>query len=584
MWASAVTTSTGVGLATLARAGALPCSTGFIAVGLRLASTSRRLSGLTRQQQHGSAWSRELDTEAASKIPPTSSILDQDAIFRALDETKEAAKDIAHVRTILERALERATLKKVQGELTSEYVQGLDATEAATLLNIDSSDKTMMSELFKTALDIKERIYGNRIVLFAPLYLANYCVNSCTYCAFRSANKHIKRSNLTDEEIQHEVETLEKMGHRRLLLLTGEDPKYTFDDFLRVVSVVSGVRSEPCGAIRRINVEIPALSISDFRRLKATGEIGTYTLFQETYHRETFAKVHPSGPKSDFDYRLQTMDRAQVAGIDDVGIGALFGLYDYRFEVLAMLQHANHLEVNYGAGPHTVSIPRIRPADHAPEAISPPMPVSDADFLKLVAVLRCAVPYTGMILSTRESPQMRRKLLHLGISQMSAGSKTDVGAYAKGDQKAEMETFGTSPHLDLLENLDDHADVNAKPQGPGQGADLTGQFSLLDHRTLDEIVKDLLEMGFVPSWCTACYRVGRTGASFMAIAKKGDIHNYCHPNALLTLREYVEDYASKDTRKLAESVIDAEKATLTRTSALERKLHKVMEGERDLYF
>lgn len=547
-----------------------------------LVGRGRRFSGLTRQQEHGSKWSKELDLEASAKVPPASEIIDEAAIFKALEETKEAAKDVNHVRAVLAKALERATLQKVEGELTSEYVQGLDATEAATLLNIDSSDKTMMSELFRTALDIKERIYGNRIVLFAPLYLANYCVNSCTYCAFRSKNKHIKRSHLSDEEIQHEVETLERMGHRRLLLLTGEDPKYTFDDFLRVVSVVAGVRSEPCGNIRRINVEIPALSISDFKRLKATGEIGTYTLFQETYHRETFKRVHPYGPKSDFDYRLQTMDRAQMGGIDDVGIGALFGLYDYRFEVLAMLQHAGHLESHYGAGPHTVSIPRIRPADQAPESIRPPMPVSDPDFLKLVAVLRCAVPYTGMILSTRESPQMRRKLLHLGISQMSAGSKTDVGAYAKGDQKTELETFGTSPHLDLLDSLDGHIDEAAT--APVDGAELKGQFSLLDHRTLDEIVRDLLELGFVPSWCTACYRLGRTGASFMKIAKKGDIHNYCHPNALLTLREYVEDYASDDTRKKAEAVIESEKGTLSRTAALDRKLAKIMHGERDLYF
>uniref|UniRef100_A0A7S3JMV3 Biotin and thiamin synthesis-associated domain-containing protein n=1 Tax=Aureoumbra lagunensis TaxID=44058 RepID=A0A7S3JMV3_9STRA len=540
---------------------------------------------LTRQQIHGSAWSKELDKEAAAKIPRGNEIINEKQIFEYIEKTKEDAKDVEKVREVLSRALERATLTKVPNdvELTSEYVQGLNGEEAATLLNIDSTNRLLMSELFKTALDIKERIYGNRIVLFAPLYLANYCVNSCTYCAFRSKNKHIARSSLTDEEIRYEVETLEKMGHRRLLLLTGEHPKYTFDDFLRVVHVVAGVRTEPCGNIRRINVEIPALSISDFRRLKETGEIGTYTLFQETYHKDSFKHVHPDGPKSDFEYRLQTMDRAQIAGIDDVGIGALFGLFDYRFEALAMLQHANHLEKHYKAGPHTISIPRMRPADQAPSSIHPPAPVSDADFLKLVAVLRCAVPYTGMILSTRESAHMRRKLLHLGISQMSAGSKTDVGAYAKGDQQTELDSFGTSPHLDLFDHLDQHPETQDNAQ-KAAATELKGQFSLLDHRSLDEIVRDLMDHGFVPSWCTACYRTGRTGKSFMNIAKRGNIHNYCHPNAMLTLQEYIQDYASDSTKKVAERVIEKEKKTLSRPDALNRKLEKIMQGERDLYF
>ncbi|KAJ8603415.1 hypothetical protein CTAYLR_003955 [Chrysophaeum taylorii] len=520
----------------------------------------------------GSAWSPELDAASASKIPSASSILDEAQIFRSIEATKAAASDVGHVRDILARAIERATLV-ASSDLTSEFVQGLDVEETATLLNVDSNDRALTSELFRAALDIKERIYGNRIVLFAPLYLANHCVNSCTYCAFRHKNKHIQRSRLSDEEIRSEVEALERMGHRRLLLLAGEHPNYTFDDFLGAIHAVAGVRTEPCGNIRRINVEIPALSVSDFRRLKDTNEIGTYTLFQETYHRDTFKRVHPAGPKSDYEYRLQTMDRAQIGGIDDVGIGALFGLYDYRFEALAMLQHAAHLEKHYGAGPHTISIPRMRPADQAPASIRPPSPVSDPDFLKLVAVLRCAVPYTGMILSTRESPQMRRKLLHLGISQMSAGSKTDVGAYAKGDQQTELDTFGTSPHLDNL-------DLVSKDPPP----DLVGQFSLLDHRTLDEIVRDLMELGFVPSWCTACYRVGRTGAAFMAIAKRGNIHNYCHPNALLTLQEYIQDYASEETKDLAKRVIQAEKSTLARTAALDRKLQKIIGGERDLYF
>jgi len=379
------------------------------------------------------------------------------------------------------------------------------------------------------------------------------------------------RSFLTREELIREVEALQRMGHRRLLLLTGEHPKYTFDDFLEAINTVANVRTDPCGSIRRINVEIPALSVSDLRRLKATDQVGTYTLFQETYHPEAFKRFHPQGPKSDFQYRLQTMDRAQIAGVDDVGIGALFGLHDYRFECLAMLQHAQHLDRTYNAGPHTISIPRIRPADQAPDALAPPHPVNDEDFAKLVAVLRCAVPYTGMILSTRESPEMRQRLLQLGISQMSAGSRTEVGSYTKGDVDHEHAVWGSKG-------------------GKGCGGDdaeqeLTGQFSLLDQRPLDEVVRHLLDTGFVPSFCTACYRKGRTGAEFMAIAKKGDIHKFCHPNALLTLQEYLEDYASPTTKQLGEAVVTKERATITGpTRALDRKMHKIREGERDLFF
>ena len=418
----------------------------------------------------------------------------------------------------------------------------------------------MLDSLYATSLSIKERIYGNRIVLFAPLYISNWCVNTCTYCAFRGANKHIQRSILTKEELIQEVQALEEMGHRRLLLLTGESPKYTFDDFLEAVHTVASVKTDPCGNIRRMNVEIPPLSVSDLRRLKATNEIGTYTVFQETYHPDVYRKYHPKGgPKSNYENRLQVMDRAQIAGIDDVGIGALFGLYDYKFEVLAMLQHAHHLDQLYNAGPHTISIPRIRPADDAPDAMHVPFPVDDDNFAKLVAVLRCAVPYTGMILSTRESPEMRQRLLQLGISQMSAGSKTNVGSYSHHDQ-------GQA-----------HPEEN---QSSGQ------QFSLLDERSLDDIVYQLMKDGYVPSFCTACYRKGRTGAEFMAIAKKGNIHNFCHPNSLLTLQEYLIDYASPKSKTLGDLVIMNERETIggSSTRAFDKKLKKIQMGEHDLYF
>jgi [FeFe] hydrogenase H-cluster radical SAM maturase HydG len=333
------------------------------------------------------------------------------------------------------------------------------------------------------------------------------------------------------------------------LLLTGESPEYTFDDFLKAIKTVSEVETHPHGKIRRINVEIPPLSVSDFRRLKATNAVGTFTVFQETYDSVLYPKYHPSGPKADYDNRVTVMDRAMTAGVDDVGVGVLFGLADYRFEVCALLQHAQHLMSTYNAGPHTISIPRIRPAHGAPTSLDVPFPVSDNDFLKLVAVIRCAVPYTGMIMSTRENKEMRDSLLRLGISQMSAGSKTDVGAYTEKEHNE----------------------------------DENGQFGIEDHRSLDEVVADLMDSGFIPSWCTACYRCGRTGPEFMEIAKRGDIHEYCQPNALLTLKEFALDYASEKTQKQALDLIEQESKSVQQAS-LPSKLTKLEEGERDLYF
>eukprot|EP00182_Erythrolobus_australicus_P000295 CAMPEP_0185829464 /NCGR_PEP_ID=MMETSP1353-20130828/265_1 /TAXON_ID=1077150 /ORGANISM="Erythrolobus australicus, Strain CCMP3124" /LENGTH=553 /DNA_ID=CAMNT_0028527263 /DNA_START=214 /DNA_END=1875 /DNA_ORIENTATION=+ len=528
-------------------------------------------------QARGAHWS--VERERGHNFRPATEIIREEEIIAALQATKSIAKDPIAIRDVLQKAHDNALLRNTSQEAPqsgSEYVQGLSVHDAAVLLNMDENDSGAMRQLFETAFAVKERIYGNRIVLFAPLYLASYCVNQCTYCAFRASNKAQQRGVLTRAELIAEVEALQRQGHRRLLLVAGESPKYTFDQVLDALRTTASVRTEPCGSIRRINVEIPALSVSDFKRLKATDCVGTYTLFQETYHRKTFARVHPAGPKSDYEHRLLTMDRAQLGGIDDVGIGALFGLADYRFEVLAMLQHAQHLEDTYRAGPHTVSIPRIQPAVGAPDSAGGgPRPVSDKQFAKLVAVLRCAVPYTGMILSTRESPEMRRMLLKLGVSQMSAGSRTDIGAYDKLERELQSaNTKAAQREQDLANTC------------TAESKDMLAQFTLQDLRPMDEIVRELLEDGFVPSWCTACYRKGRTGAAFMAIAKKGDIHNYCHPNGLLTLKEYLLDYATPETKRIGESVMLREEDTITSErakSAYRRKLDRVALGEHDLY-
>eukprot|EP00033_Pygsuia_biforma_P000408 GCRY01000488.1.p1 GENE.GCRY01000488.1~~GCRY01000488.1.p1 ORF type:complete len:415 (+),score=40.65 GCRY01000488.1:441-1685(+) len=414
-----------------------------------------------------------------------------------------------------------------------------------------------MKELFDTALSIKRRIYGNRIVLFAPLYLSNYCINNCTYCGYRGENCQMHRSMLDKEDIKHEVEELQKMGHKRLLLLCGEHPKFPFERILESLKLISEVHTPPFGEIRRINVEIPSLSVSDFRRLKDTGVVGTYTMFQETFDPDVYSRFHLEGPKADYSHRLLTMDRAMTAGIDDVGLGALFGLGDYRFEVLGLLAQANHLQSTYGAGPHTISIPRIKSASNAPTSQAVPHAVSDADFKKLVAVIRCAVPYTGMILSTRENQDVREALLKMGISQLSAGSNTKVGGY----------------------NKDEHEQTSAQRE--------SGQFGIEDTRSLDEVVADLFNMGFIPSWCTACYRCGRTGEEFMKIARAGEIHNYCHPNAILTMKEYLNDYASPSTRELGLNRIETEIESIRKSGVreeLKNDLERLDDGERDLYY
>lgn len=513
---------------------------------LRAAGTSF-IRSVSKTLQTGTKWSPEREPHV---LPDPSDIINEAEIFKAIVETNDKSRDIGYIRGILAKAKERAAMKDVPAS-NHEFLLGLDIPEAAALLNIPETEHKLLDELYDAAFEIKNRIYGNRIVLFAPLYVANFCNCSCTYCGYRGTNTTIQRSKLTIAEVEEEIRTLQRMGHKRVLMLTGESPEYPFDEFLRAVKAASKVRTDKSGEIRRINVEIPTLSVSDMRRLKATDAVGTYTLFQETYHRESFKKYHPYGPKADYDNRITVMDRAQIAGLDDVGLGALLGLYDYRFEALALLQHSKHLDKTYGTGPHTLSFPRIRPATGTPLSEAPPHVVSDENFKKMVAVLRCAVPYTGMIISTREDEKMRAQLLKLGVSQLSAASSTEVGSYNK-------ESDGSA-----------------------------GQFSLFDHRPLDLVVRQLMQDGYVPSWCTACYRLGRTGEAFMKWAKTGEIHNMCHPNALQTLAEYLIDYASPETKKIGWDLINKELLQIkdkTRRSQTERRIQRIKDGERDLYF
>ncbi|MFB3925538.1 MAG: [FeFe] hydrogenase H-cluster radical SAM maturase HydG [Syntrophales bacterium] len=432
----------------------------------------------------------------------------------------------------------------------AKELKGLSPEDTAYLLQVEDPD--LIREIWDTAREIKKAIYGNRLVLFAPLYIANYCSNNCLYCGFRRDNRELKRVALTKDQIAEEVRVLEREGHKRLLMLCGEAPSMSgMDYFLKAIETAYATKTDNGGEIRRINVEIAPLEVPEYRMLKAAG-IGTYVLFQETYHHETYRRMHPSGPKSDYLRRLTAMDRAMEGGIDDVGIGALFGLYDYKFEVLGILFHCLHLESVFGVGPHTISIPRLEPAMNAPAAVSPPRPVSDYEFKKLVAIIRLAVPYTGMILTTRETPEMRSEVFDLGVSQISAGSRTNPGGY----QKDSNEGFRAA------------------------------QFNLGDTRTTDEVIYDIVSRGHIPSFCTACYRLGRTGADFMDLAKPGLIQKFCRTNAILTFKEYLVDYASPRTRETGEKLIrrlvdETERPGIRRT--LESRLRRIEKGERDLY-
>lgn len=453
--------------------------------------------------------------------------------------TLEYAKNNKNNIELIDKILEKAKLGK-----------GLTHREATVLLDCDNEEKNQ--EIFELAKKIKQDYYGNRIVLFAPLYLSNYCVNGCVYCPYHAKNKHITRKKMTQEEIKEEVIALQDMGHKRLAIETGEDPvnnpiEYVLESLKTIYSV-----HHKNGSIRRANVNIAATTVENYKKLKEAG-IGTYILFQETYNKKSYEELHPTGPKHNYAYHTEAMDRAMQGGIDDVGLGVLFGLESYKYEFSALLMHAEHLEAVYGVGPHTISVPRIRKADD----IDPSTfdnGIDDDIFAKIVACIRIAVPYTGMIISTRESQKCRERVLNLGISQISGASKTSVGGYAHPEQESEEET---------------------------------AQFDVEDRRSLDEIVKWLMELGYVPSFCTACYREGRVGDRFMEICKEQKIHNFCHPNAIMTLEEYLEDYASPETRKVGEELIDKELKTLGNNKlkcAVEENLDKIKHGERDFRF
>ncbi len=448
---------------------------------------------------------------------------------------------------------DKAVVRKIIDK--AKKYHGLSTGEVAVLLQV--SDGDLLREMYAAAASVKQAIYGKRIVLFAPLYLSSHCVNNCVYCGYKSSNKEQLRRRLTLEEVKKEVEIMESLGHKRLALEAGEHPvncpiDYVIDAIREIYSIKDGN-----GAIRRVNVNIAATTVEEYRRLKEA-DIGTYILFQETYHRPTYAKLHPSGPKRDYNWHTTAMDRAMRAGIDDVGIGALYGLYDFKFETVAMFLHAEHLDRTFGVGPHTISIPRMRPAGNV-NLDSFPHLVGDEDFKKIIAIIRLAVPYTGMILSTREEPELRDELITYGISQISAGSCTGVGGYQKVYEEHES-THNTNN---------------------GQ------QFEPSDQRSPNEIIRMLCRKGFVPSFCTACYRQGRTGDRFMGLAKSGEIQNVCLPNALLTFKEYLIDYADAPTRKAGEALMIDALASIPedsiRATTIER-LNDIEAGRRDLFF
>ncbi len=453
-------------------------------------------------------------------------------------ETLDYAEKNKHNAELIDIILEKARQKK-----------GLNHREASVLLACDLEDKNQ--EIYKLAEQIKKDFYGNRIVLFAPLYLSNYCVNGCVYCPYHFKNKHIPRKKLTQEEIRNEVIALQDMGHKRIAIETGEDPvNNPIEYVLESIKTIYSVKHKN-GSIRRVNVNIAATTVENYKKLHDVG-IGTYILFQETYNKESYEALHPTGPKHNYKWHTEAMDRAMEGGIDDVSLGVLFGLESYRYEFAGLLMHAEHLEAVHGVGPHAISVPRIKKADDInPDDFD--NGIDDDIFAKIVACIRIAVPYTGMIISTRETEDCRKRLLHLGVSQISGGSKTSVGGY-----------FNPMPE-----------DENS------------AQFDVSDRRPLDDVIKWLMEMGYVPSFCTACYRSGRTGDRFMEICKQQQIHNFCHPNAIMTLKEYLEDYASPETKEIGYKLLEKEVKTLEDAKIkkiVEENLVKIESGVRDLKF
>lgn len=472
------------------------------------------------------------------KYDPKSSKAEEFINDQEIRETLAYAEANKNNRELIDRILEKA-----------RDCKGLSHREALVLLDCELEDEK--EKIFALAREIKQKFYGNRIVMFAPLYLSNYCVNGCTYCPYHLKNKHIRRKKLTQEEIVREVIALQDMGHKRLALETGEDPVHNPIEYvLESIRTIYGIKHKN-GAIRRVNVNIAATTVENYRKLKEAG-IGTYILFQETYNKKAYEELHPTGPKHDYAYHTEAMDRAMDGGIDDVGCGVLFGLNLYRYDFVGLLMHAEHLEAAKGVGPHTISVPRIRAADDIdPGTFS--NAISDEIFEKIVAVLRIAVPYTGIIISTRESQKVRERVLRLGVSQISGGSRTSVGGYVEEEKEEEN----------------------------------SAQFDVSDTRTLDQVVNWLLSLGYIPSFCTACYREGRTGDRFMKLVKSGQIANCCQPNALMTLKEYLEDYASPDTQKKGEKVIRDEIPRIAndkvRAIAVEH-LKELHDGKRDFRF
>ncbi|MDK0788332.1 [FeFe] hydrogenase H-cluster radical SAM maturase HydG [Clostridium perfringens] len=457
-----------------------------------------------------------------------------DEINSLIAKGKELVSDKELVREIIEK---------------SKSAEGLTPEETAVLLNLE--DKELIEEMFKAARQVKEKLYGKRLVVFAPLYVSNYCVNNCTYCGYKHCNDELKRKKLNKEQLIEEVKVLESLGHKRIALEAGEDPvNAPLDYILDCIKSIYSIKFDN-GSIRRINVNIAATTVENYKRLK-DAEIGTYILFQETYHKPTYERLHVSGPKHNYNYHTTAMHRAREAGIDDIGMGVLYGLYDYKYETLAMLMHAMDLEETTGVGPHTLSVPRIRPAENV-SLENYPYLVDDEDFKKIVAILRLAVPYSGLILSTREEPGLRDEIIALGVSQVSTGSCTGVGGYSEA-----------------------YSDPEEKPQ-----------FEVGDHRSPVEMIESLMEAGYIPSYCTACYREGRTGERFMDIVKSGELYKICEANALITLKEFIDDYGTDRTREIGDKLIKKSIDEIDNESfrkSVEEKINKISNGTRDLRF